>query len=103
MIRQLVNWVRRDKLEAAFDRELQYHLDSRMSDLRASGLSADEARRQTVLELGGIAHVQEEVRDIWLTRWIRDFVYDLRFSLRSLYKNPAFSATAVLSLSLGVG
>jgi len=38
MIRQLVNWVRRDKLEAAFDRELQYHLKSRISDLQASGM-----------------------------------------------------------------
>ena len=60
MIRQLVNWVRRDKLEAACDRELRYHLESRMSDLQASGMPAEEARRQTVLELGGIAHLQEE-------------------------------------------
>src|SRR4051794_2023646 len=97
MIRQLVNWVRRNKLEVAFDRELQYHLESRMSDLQASGMPAEEARRQTVLELGGIAHVQEELRDVWLSRRIRDFVYYLRFSLRSLYKNAAFSVTAVLS------
>src|SRR5689334_20995643 len=86
MMRKLSNWLRRGKLEAAFDRELQYHLDRRISDLQASGLSASEARRQAVLELGGIAQVQEEVRDVWLTRWARDFVYDLRFSLRSFYK-----------------
>jgi hypothetical protein len=50
-----------------------------MSDLHASGMPAEEARRQTVLELGGIAHAQEELREVWLSRWIRDFVYDLRF------------------------
>jgi len=27
-----------------------------------------------------LAQGQEEVRDVWLTRWLRDFVYDLRFS-----------------------
>ena len=56
-----------------------------------------------MLELGGITQVQEEVRDIWLTRWTRDFVYDLRFSLRSFYRSPAFTVTAVLSLMLGIG
>jgi predicted permease len=103
MIRKLGNWLRRGKLEAAFDRELQYHVDRRISDLEASGLSPVEARRQAVLELGGIAQVQEEVRDVWLTRWARDFAYDLRFSIRSFYKTPAFTFAAVLSLTLGIG
>jgi predicted permease len=55
------------------------------------------------LELGGVSQVQEEVRDIWLTQWLRDFAYDLRFSARSFLRNPAFTTTAVLSLALGIG
>src|ERR1700730_2251614 len=103
MMRQLANWFRRKKLESGLDRELRYHLYRRIIDLEGSGLPTEEARRQALLELGGIAQIQEEVRDIWLTRWLRDFVYDLRFSARSFLRTPSFTATAVLSLALGIG
>src|SRR5256886_7704880 len=103
MIAQLTNWFRRKKLESGLDRELRYHLDRRIIDLERSGLPTEEARRQALLELGGVTQVQEEVRDIWLSRWLRDFVYDLRFSARSFFRSPSFTATIVLSLALGIG
>ena len=102
-MKQLLNWFRRRKLESDLDRELKYHIDRRVSDLMHSGLPEPEARRQATLELGGVTQVQEEVRDIWLTRWLRDFAYDLRFSARSFLRSPSFTATAVLSLALGIG
>src|SRR5579885_442696 len=102
-MRELVNWLRRGKLESSLDRELRYHLERRIHDFEQTGLPADEARRQALLELGGVAQIQEEVRDIWLTRWLRDFVYDLRFTVRSFRKTPSFTVTAVLSLMLGIG
>ncbi|HTP32652.1 MAG TPA: ABC transporter permease [Candidatus Acidoferrales bacterium] len=43
------------------------------------------------------------MRDLWLTRWMRDFLYDLRFSARSFTRSPSFTVTAVLSLALGIG
>src|SRR5580692_8746367 len=103
MIRQLANWFRRKKLESGLDRELRYHLERRIIDLERSGLPTGEARRQALLELGGVAQIQEEVRDIWLSRWLRDFTFDLRFSARSFLKAPSFTITAVLSLVLGIG
>ena len=102
-MRQLIDWFRREKLESDLDRELRYHLDCRVSDLKSSGLPAKEARRQAMLELGGVAQIQEEVRDLWLNRWVRDFVRDLRFSARSFRKTPTFTITVVLSLMLGIG
>ena len=100
---KLLNWLRRRGLEKDLDRELQYHLDRRISGLVRSGLPEQEARRRAMLELGGLAQVREEVRDVWLTRWLRDFVYDFRFSARSFLRSPSFTATAVLSLALGIG
>jgi predicted permease len=102
-MKQLLNWFRLRRLESDVDRELKYHIDRRVSDLMLSGLPELEARRQATHELGGVTQVQEEVRDIWLTRWLRDFAYDLRFSARSFLRSPSFTATAVLSLSLGIG
>src|SRR5256714_15592753 len=103
MMRQLLNWFRRGNLESGLDRELRYHIDRRVTGLVLSGLSEREARRQAALELGGAAQVREEVRDVWLTRWLRDFIYDLRFSARSFLRSPSFTAATVLSLALGIG
>jgi predicted permease len=102
-MRQLVNWFRRKRLERDLERELQYHLDRRVTDFETSGLPAVEARRRAMLELGGIPQIQNEVRGIWLGRWLPDFAYDARFSVRSFLKTPSFTITAVLSLMLGIG
>ena len=102
-MRQLVNWFRRKQLERNLDRELQYHLDRRIADLKNSGFSAQEARRRAMLELGGVVQMQEQVRDLWLRWWLTDFIYDFRFSVRAFLRTPSFTITAVLSLMLGIG
>src|ERR1700688_741312 len=99
---QFFNWFRRGSLERGLDRELQYHFDRRVADLTGAGIAEPEARRRVAVELG-IAQVREEVRDVWLTRWLRDFLYDLRFSARSLLRSPGFAAATLLSLALGIG
>jgi len=101
-MKQMLNWLRIRKLESELDRELRYHIDRRVTDLISSGLPEPEARRRATLEIGGATQIREEVRDVWLTRWLRDFVYDLRFSARSFLRSPSFTATAVLSLALGI-
>src|SRR5262245_36896259 len=90
---------RRRRLERDFGRELEYHLDRRVDDLKRLGLDDREARRRAAIELGGVAQLQEEVRDVWLTRWLRDFGADVRYSARAFFRSPSFTAAAVLSLA----
>jgi predicted permease len=101
-MKRILNWFRQKGLEGDLDRELQYHIDRRVTDLIHSGLPEPEARRRATRELGGET-LREEVRDIWLSRWLRDFVHDMRFSARSILRSPSLTATAVLSLALGIG
>src|SRR6185436_10763155 len=89
--------------ERELDRELRYHMERRIDDLRQSGATDTDARRQAALEFGGLAQVREEVRETWVWRWLDNVDRDMRYAFRTLRRSPAFAITALLSLALGTG
>src|ERR1700722_18318997 len=83
--------------------EVEHYFEQVSADLRSRGLSADDARRSARLESGNRTVVQEQVRSYGWENAVTSFIGDLRFALRQLSKHPAFTATAILTLALGIG
>src|SRR5689334_3788025 len=109
-MRQLRAWLLRFKgvfLKDARERdladELESHLQMHIDDNIRSGMSPEEARRVAVMKLGGVDQAKEAYRDRATIPFLESAVQDLRFTLRQLRKNPAFTVTATAMVALGIG
>jgi hypothetical protein len=54
---------RRGAVENELDEELRFHLEQQVAKHVRSGLTREEAMRQTRLEFGGVGHVKEDCRE----------------------------------------
>ncbi|HEY9465698.1 MAG TPA: ABC transporter permease, partial [Vicinamibacterales bacterium] len=102
-LRRLVNTLRPATLERDIDREIAFHIREREDELRAGGLSADEARRRARLQFGHTVAQRERTRDIDVTTLLDSSLRNIRLSLRGMRRTPGFSVAVVLTLALGIG
>jgi len=109
-MRQLRAWLarfkglfRKSERERELADELESHLQMHIDDNIRAGMSPREARRVAVMKLGGIDQAKEAYRDRATIPFLESVVQDLRFTLRQLRKNPAFSITATMMVALGIG
>ena len=100
-------WLRRlfhkRLMEKRLDAELRFHLEQKVRDYVASGLSPEEARRRANLALGGLEQVKQDCREARLENHVEDFLHDFQYVFSTLTKDRRFALVAVFALALGIG
>jgi hypothetical protein len=101
-----MNWRRffhRARADAEQSEELKFYLDVTAEEYIARGMEPTNARDAARKKLGNTTLIQEQVHQMNTLTFVEGLLRDARHALRLIRLNPGFSATAILSLALGIG
>jgi hypothetical protein len=90
------------------DEELQFDLEMRARDLRASGVSASEARARAMREFGDLDATRRYCEDLDVqseaderrANVFQDLRDDLRVAWRAMRRTPVFASVVILTLAV---
>jgi putative ABC transport system permease protein len=94
-------FVRRRRGET--DEELEFHLDQATNGGVAAGLTREQARRQALVEFGGLERTRAQCHQARPGWWLGTVVEDVRYALRGFGRNPVFTIAVIATLAVGIG
>ena len=102
LLRRISNLLFRSKIDREIQAELTSHLEMRIEDSIAAGMSPEEARRDALQRFGNPTITRERVNGVDVSLMLDSLWSDVRYACRQLLKNRGFACTAILVLALGV-
>ena len=100
---RMVNVFRPSGVDSALDDEMNFHIESRIAELVAGGMTRDRAEAMARRQFGNRLRLREESRDVKLLPWLDSLVRDARLGARMLRKNGLVTTAAIVSLALALG
>jgi predicted permease len=93
----------RRRLYSDLSGEIQEHLDEKIEELVATGMSRKEATAAARRGFGNLSLLEGDSRDVWRWLSIENLFADVRYGLRMLGRNPVFTVVGLLTIAIGIG
>ena len=98
------NLVRGARVERELDDELRAYVNLLTDEKIAAGLTPERARREALIETGGVEQVKEEVRAVRAGALLEQLAQDVALcGARTAASRVGFTATVIVTLGLGIG
>lgn len=95
--------VRRSRLEQDLEEEIRFHLAMQAEENLRAGMNPATAHSAARLSFGPVEAVKEEYRERLSFSTLDSFAQDLGYALRTLRKNPGFTAASIATLAVTIG
>jgi predicted permease len=103
IFRRILALGKHSKLDRENEAELRDHMQMRIKDNIAKGMTPEEATRAARLRFGNPTVIKERVDEADVALGLDSFFRDVRYAIRGFAKSRAFTAVAIITLALGIG
>lgn len=102
-LRRLCVTLRPGRLDSDLADELRFHLEERIGENLATGMTLEEARRDAERHFGNATLLKERTRETEMLTWLESMMQDVRYAMRGFRHTPAFVLTVVGTIGLALG